>query len=109
MEHGVAPAGESALTGVKRATLLKNVPFRPAIQSRAPSLQAAETRPGKAQSAHTVSAKPRGRPLVTLQINSKRLFYFVDTGSEVTLVKERSVSLLPNLCVRDSSRTIQGV
>jgi len=51
----------------------------------------------------------KGRPLVCLQVNGKTTVCFLDTGSEVTIVKEAHVNMLPGVRLLQTSRSLQGV
>lgn len=50
-----------------------------------------------------------GRPTTQLTVNGVRLTAFIDTGSEITLIKKEVLSTLPSCKTRSSSRTLRGV
>jgi len=55
---------------------------------------------------------PIGRPLVELNINGATALCFIDTGSEVTLIKPRALQLIDpegHLHWKDSTRPLRGV
>nr|XP_027228496.1 uncharacterized protein LOC113820359 [Penaeus vannamei] len=51
----------------------------------------------------------RGRPQVILPVNDRKITCFIDTGSEVTVLKEEAAKLLPGIRMLRSSRTLKGV
>ena len=53
--------------------------------------------------------KLKGRPLIKLVVNGRALTCFLDTGSEVTLVKDSAAKLLPGVRLLGSARTLQGM
>ncbi|ROT61275.1 hypothetical protein C7M84_020947 [Penaeus vannamei] len=52
---------------------------------------------------------PKGRPTIQVRVNSKVLTAFVDTGSEVTILKASVASSLSDTKILRSSKTLQGV
>ncbi|XP_037799860.1 uncharacterized protein LOC119594849 [Penaeus monodon] len=83
------------------------VPFSRATQGRTPIPRAVPPAPGNEPKESLTTQK--GRPLVCLQVNGKTTVCFLDTGSEVTIVNEAHVNMLPGVRMLQTSQSLQGV
>jgi len=100
-------ANDGVLAVESQDTLSQCVPLVNAVRGKGPGQRAAKE-PKEPLDKH-IQQKSGGRPMITLTINGKPLACFVDTGSEMTMVKETVAALLPGIHMQDSSRTLQGV
>jgi len=83
----------------------RHVPFRRAGRPRHHFLPAEET----FRHISTQVVFPKGRPTIQVQVNNEILTAFVDTGSEVTILKASVASNMPDTKIMHSSKTLQGV
>ncbi|ROT74690.1 putative Retrotransposon protein [Penaeus vannamei] len=96
-----------ATTVVRRGTRDLCFPLAKAAWVECPSLRAAVL-------AHReLNNQPRtrftGRLMIVLEVEGKPFSCFLDTGSEVTMVKREAVTCLPGVHLHASSRALQGV
>jgi len=83
----------------------RHVPFRRAGRPRHHFLPAEET----FRHISTQVVFPKGRPTIQVRVNNAVLTAFVDTGSEVTILKASVASNMPDTKILHSSKTLQGV
>jgi len=88
-------------------TWLLCAPFNRAAQGRTPIPRAAAPAPGSKPKEPLITQK--GKPLVCLKVNGKTTVCFLDTRSEVTIVKEAHANTLPEVRMLQCSRSLQGM
>ncbi|ROT65263.1 gag-pol fusion protein [Penaeus vannamei] len=87
---------------------LASCPFRTSRPGQKPNPQAAVPVQGRSPTKKAMLTL-RGRPQVILPVNDRKITCFIDTGSEVTVLKEEAAKLLPGIRMLRSSRTLKGV
>jgi len=104
----IAGQGKVGVIAVVRwATLELHVPFANAAWRGPSSLRAA-------MPVHrdlTTQPKPRfiGQPMIVLEVGGRPFSCFLDTGSEVTMVKKEAVTCMLGVRLHASLRALQGV